>query len=109
GLNEEWIGYAGLNADLLDGAFSNRISYSHSETERENINPSRTIRQTSFAAEGRSHRYEYQGDLRIADGWQATFGAEREEQRMHSASPGDNALPVATIRASADIDSFYGH
>lgn len=105
--NEEWIGYAGLNADLLGGALRNRFSYSYSQTDRDNINPARRLRQTSFDARGRTRRLEYQGSLAIRDGWRATFGAEREEQRMRSASPADSLAAFSTIRASADIDSLY--
>lgn len=105
--NEEGIGYAGLNADLFGGRLRNRLSFSASDTKRVNINPNRLIRPTSFDARGRVRRYEYQGDLTIAPGWEAVFGAEREEQRMRTASPPNSSAAYATIRASADIDSLY--
>lgn len=104
---EEWIGYAGFNADLFGGALHNRLSFSRSETIRDNINPSRKLRPLSFAAKGETNRYEYQGVLTIGRGWKATFGAEREEQRMRTASPPNSLASYATIRGSADIDSLY--
>jgi vitamin B12 transporter len=97
--NEEWIGYAGLNAILFGGALNNRISFSRSDTVRQNFNPSRKVRAQSFDAKGQTRSYQYQGKL--------VFGAEREEQKMRSASPGDSNAAYATIRAHASIDSYY--
>ena len=106
-LVEEWTGYAGLNADLFDGALRNRLSFSRSETVRDNSNPLRTVRPQSFAAKGQTDRYEYQGTLGLAQGWTIVFGIEREEQKMRSASPPNSLASFTTIRVSADIDSQY--
>ena len=106
-LVDEWTSYAGLNADLFDGALRNRLGFSRSETVRDNINPLRTVRPQSFAAKGQTDRYEYQGTLGLAQGWTIVFGVEREEQKMRSASPPNSLASYATIRASADIDSQY--
>lgn len=102
--NEEWIGYAGLNADLLDGKLHNRVSFSQGEVKRENIDPRLGLEQRTFDALGRTRRYEYQGTLTLSDGLNAVFGAEREEQRMRSASP---AYGPTVVRGKADIDSLY--
>lgn len=106
-ISEEMIGHAGLNADLFGGALHNRISFSQSETARQNFNPARRSRFTTFDARGHTRRFEYQGNLLVRDGWRMVFGAEREEQRMRSASPPDSTAPYATIRANASTDSFY--
>jgi vitamin B12 transporter len=105
--NEEWIGYAGLNAILFGGALNNRISFSRSDTVRQNFNPSRKVRAQSFDAKGQTRSYQYQGNLSVLGGWKLVFGAEREEQKMRSASPGDSNAAYATIRAHASIDSYY--
>lgn len=105
--NTEWLGYAALTGDLFDGTLKNRIAFSQTEIDRININPARKLRKTTLDAHGRTRRYEYQGRLGLADGWNAVFGAEREEQRMRSASPGDSLAPYRTIRADAAIDSVF--
>jgi vitamin B12 transporter len=105
--NREWLGYVGLNADLFGGVFHNRVSFSNTDTARLNINPARTINTLTFDACGRARRYEYQGSVDIARGWDVLFGAEREEQRMRTASPPNSTAPYVTTHGSAAIDSFY--
>ncbi|OYX92665.1 MAG: TonB-dependent receptor, partial [Novosphingobium sp. 35-62-5] len=108
GLTTEWTGYAGVNLVLLDGRFTNRLAVLQTETDRENYDPARSIRPLNFDAHGRVRRFEYQGSLQLSDMVQAVFGAEREEQRMTTASPGNNATPYALVPQSADTNSVYG-
>lgn len=108
GLTEEWSAYAGLNFTLFDGKLANRVAVTQTETDRENYDPSRSIRPLNFDAHGRVRRYEYQGTLSLSQDVQAVFGAEREEQRMTSASPGNSTAPYALIPNSADTNSVYG-
>ena len=107
GLTTEWTAYAGVNLALLDGRLINRLAVLQTETDRANYDPARTIRQLNFDAHGRVRRYEYQGTLRISDAVQAVFGAEREEQRMTSASPGNSTAAYALVPQSADTNSVY--
>ena len=108
-LNREFVGYAGLNVDLLDGRFRNRISYGYTNTDRENYNPARA-RTITFDAAGRNRRLEYQGSFAIAKGWDLTFGAEDERSHFRSVSPAASlATPIpAPARGAAGITSFYG-
>ncbi|GAO53658.1 TonB-dependent siderophore receptor [Novosphingobium sp. MD-1] len=108
GRTKEWSGYAGLNLALLDGRFTNRLAAMRTETDRENYDPARAIRPLNFDAHGRVRRFEYQGSLRLSDAVQAVFGAEREEQRMTTASPGNNTAPYALVPQAASTDSLYG-
>ncbi|HUD29809.1 MAG TPA: TonB-dependent receptor, partial [Novosphingobium sp.] len=108
GLTEEWSGYAGLNFALLDGALVNRVAVLQTETDRENYDPARKVRQITFDAHGRLRRYEYQGTWTASDALQAVFGAEREEQRMTTASPANSTAPYALTPTSVDTDSLYG-
>lgn len=108
GLTEEWSAYAGLNFALLGGKLANRLAVTQTETDRENYDPARSVRPLNFDAHGRVRRYEYQGTVRLAPDVQAVFGAEREEQRMTSASPANNGAPYALVPNSADTDSVYG-
>lgn len=107
GLTQTWTAYAGLNAAFLDGRFTNRLAVMESRTDRDNYDPARSIRSQTFDAQGRTRRYEYQGGLTLSDAMQFAFGAEREEQRMRTASPGNNTQPVSTTRAEAEVNSLY--
>ena len=108
GLTSEWTGYAGLNLVLLDGRLTNRLAVLQTETDRENYDPARSVRPLNFDAHGRVRRFEYQGSLHISDGVQADFGAEREEQRMTSASPSNSTAAYALVPNAADTNSVYG-
>lgn len=108
GLTKEWSGYAGLNFALLDGKLVNRVAFLQGETDRANYDPARKIRAISFDAHGRVRRYEYQGTYTASDAVQAVFGAEREEQRMTTASPGNNTAPYVLTPTSVDTNSVYG-
>ncbi|WP_225205615.1 TonB-dependent receptor plug domain-containing protein [Novosphingobium huizhouense] len=108
GLSREWTGYAGVNLALFDGKLANRFAVLQTETDRENYDPARSVRPLNFDAHGRIRRFEYQGTLALSSLVQAVFGAEREEQRMTSASPGDNTKPYALVPQGADTDSLYG-
>lgn len=108
GLTTEWTGYAGVNLALFDGRLGNRFAVLQTETDRENFDPARSIRPLNFDAHGRVRRFEYQGTLKVADRVQAVFGAEREEQRMTSASPGNTTAAYALVPQSADTNSVYG-
>jgi vitamin B12 transporter len=96
---KEFVGYAGVNIDLLDGRFRNRFAFAYTNTKRDNFN----LATQTFDALGRNERFEYQGIFEASEWLQATIGAETEDSRFRSSSFGG---PVG--RASAGIDSFYG-
>lgn len=108
GLTTEWTGYAGVNLALFDGRLTNRLAVVQSETDRENYDPARSIRPLNFDAHGRVRRFEYQATLKVSGAVKAVFGAEREEQRMTSASPGNNNAAYALIPQSANTNSLFG-
>lgn len=101
GTTRELVGYAGLNAALLDGHFHNRLGFAYTDTRRRNYDPTQGSA-PDFAANGRNERIEYQGNYDIGDGWQATFGAENERSHFSTSSGG----PATT--AHATITSVYG-
>jgi vitamin B12 transporter len=108
-LNEEMFGYAGVVVPLFDGRLVNRFAISATRTDRDGFDP-RRARPRNLDSNGWLERYEYQGTATIAEGWQATFGLEREESRFRNyatipASP-TTAIP-APIRANARLDSAY--
>ncbi|WP_076070494.1 TonB-dependent receptor plug domain-containing protein [Sphingomonas montana] len=107
--NREFVGYAGLNVDLLDGRLRNRFGYGYTDTDRDNFSRTRA-RQRSFDAAGRNERLEYQGSFAIAKGWNATFGIENERSRFRSVSPPASlATPIpAPAIGRAEITGTYG-
>lgn len=109
GLNREFVGYAGLNFDIADGRFRNRIAYAYTDTNRDNFNPDRA-RPQSFEADGKNKRFEYQGSVDITDRIAAIFGAEHERSTFRSRSPSASlAVPLPDFaRGEAEITSFYG-
>ena len=109
GLNKESVGYAGVNVDLADGRFRNRIAYGHTDTNRDNFNPTRA-RPRSFEADGRNKRWEYQGRFAFSDRISAVFGVENERSDFRSRSPAaslSTPLP-AFARGEAELTSAYG-
>lgn len=108
GRTEEWSGYAGLNFTLFGGRLANRVAVLQTETDRRNYDPTRSIRQITFDAHGRVRRFEYQGTYTFSDAMQAVFGAEREEQRMTTASPSNSTTPYVLTPEKVDTNSVYG-
>lgn len=109
GLNKEFVGYAGVNIGLADGRFRNRIAYGHTDTNRDNFNPTRA-RPRSFEADGRNKRWEYQGSFAVSERISAIFGVENERSDFRSRSPAaslSTPLP-AFARGEAELTSAYG-
>lgn len=108
GLNREFLGYAGLNFALLEGRFRNRVAYSQTETDRDNLNPTRARRQT-FESSGRNRRWEYQGSVELGARASAIFGLENERSDFRSRSPAASpATPLpAFVTGRAEITSAY--
>jgi vitamin B12 transporter len=107
--NREFVGYAGLNVDLLEGRLRNRFGYGYTDTDRDSYDPTRERAQT-FDATGRNKRLEYQGSFAIAAGWNAVFGVENERSRFRSVSPSaDLSVPVPDpAGGKAELTGIYG-
>ncbi|QTD56769.1 TonB-dependent receptor plug domain-containing protein [Parasphingorhabdus cellanae] len=95
---EEFVGYSGLNINLLDGRFRNRLAFAYTSIKRDNFN----LDVQTFDALGRNERFEYQGVFDISEIFQTTIGAETETSKYRTGS-GDTAQNF-----SSEIDSFYG-
>ncbi|MCO8019024.1 TonB-dependent receptor [Brevundimonas diminuta] len=108
GKTQELVAYAGLNFDLLDGRFRNRIGYAHTDTDRRNFNPDNKIQTLTFDAEGQNRRWEYQGVFAVTEALNATFGVEHEKSEMKSRSLGDSNPNPAYGRGEAELNSVYG-
>ena len=103
---EELVTYVGLNADVMDGRWKNRLGYSYNNTDRQNFNPDLSVRQT-YNALGRNRRVEFQSSLAFSKDYQVVFGLESEKSNFRTASPADydpNPIPLA---AATKINSVY--
>jgi len=108
GKTQELVAYAGLNFDLLDGRFRNRIGYAHTDTDRRNFHPDNKIQTLTFDAEGQNRRWEYQGAFAVTETLNATFGVEHEKSEMKSRSLGDWNPNADYGRGEAELNSVYG-
>lgn len=99
----ELVGYAGLNAALLDGRWRNRFAFTLTDTRRRNTDLTGGTSVETFDAKGRNERFEYQGNIDLSDAISAIAGAETEKARFRTSSYG---APFSV--ASARITSFYG-
>lgn len=99
----ELVGYAGLNAALLDGRWRNRFAFTLTDTRRRNTDLTGGTSVETFDAKGRNERFEYQGNINLSDAISAIAGAETEKARFRTSSYG---APFSV--ASARITSFYG-
>ena len=107
GKTKELVGYAGLNFDLLDGRFRNRIGYAYTDTNRRNYNPANQVQPLTFDAAGENRRWEYQGTFAVTEALNTTFGIESERSEMRTRSPSSFNLNPAFARGQADLDSAY--
>lgn len=87
GTNRQFVGYAGLNIALFDGRLQNKFDYQDTSTDRGNfLNSNGTITNTGQYT-GDNRRFEYQGNLAIADGYTAVFGFQNENSSIRSDAP----------------------
>ena len=107
GNTDELVTYAGLNFDLLDGRFRNRIGYAATNTESLNINPDNKLEKRTYDAAGENRRWEYQGVFAVSEVLSTTFGLEHEksEMRVRSASDWDPNAPFH--KGEAELNSAY--
>lgn len=108
GKTQELVAYAGLNIDLLDGRFRNRIGYAHTDTDRRNFNPDSKIQPLTFDSEGQNRRWEYQGAFAVTETLNTTFGVEHEKSEMKARSLGDWNPDADYGRGEAELNSVYG-
>lgn len=106
GVSDEYILYAGVNVDLWDGRFKNRVAFQYTDVELGNFNITLPV-VTTFLSTGRTRRLEYQGTLQIADGYRAVFGAESQKSTMSTASPTEFDPNPAPTTGRDEINSLY--
>jgi len=106
GSTEELTTYAGVKFDVFGGRFENRIGFAYTDTNREDIDPSSSV-PTTFDADGRNERWEYQGTLRITDRVSTIVGLESERSELSVASPSPFEPNPTPLTGDVQIDSAY--
>jgi vitamin B12 transporter len=76
--NELFAGYAGVNYDLFDGQFKNRLAVIATSSTRQFFNSAFDPGVLNFADYGDALRLEYQGTVEPTDVDEITFGVETE-------------------------------
>ncbi len=106
----DFVGYAGLNASLLDGRFRNRLGFAYTNIGRRNFNFDTDTE--TFDANGKNRRFEYQGVFDAAGFLELVFGAEREESEFSSSSnggsPSEADVWINSTYAQINLTPFSG-
>ena len=97
----DFVGYAGIKADLLDGRMRNRLGFAYTNIDRRNFDFGSDSE--TFDANGENRRYEYQGVFDATTFAELVFGAEREESEFRSSSYGGTPE-----KADVWLNSAYG-
>lgn len=79
GRNTLLAGYGGLNVDLFDGAFNNRLAFVGSDSHRSFYDSAFDIVHKNSSDNGATERLEYQGTLQPFSADELTFGAEYQQ------------------------------
>ena len=104
---ETRLGYLGLSFPLADGRLKNRLGLSQTATDTDSFDPTQAVTFLTYQTQGETRRLEYQGVIELTPNWQATFGAERETSRSHTAAPSSyDPHPIAAV-AHTGLTSVY--
>lgn len=103
---KELVVSAGVNLDLLDGRWRNRLSTSRTRIDRDSINPALSVPVT-FTSRGENERIEVQSAFDIRPDLEVIGGADWETARLRTASPSSvNPTPIP-LAAEAELTSVY--
>ncbi len=99
---EEFYGKLSADIRLLNGNFTNRLTFAITDINRDNFDaPGQAA--PSFLARGRVERFEYQGDKSLASSLRTVFGVEHERSRLT-----DGFSPAKTSVSSGYAQLIYG-
>lgn len=97
---DQYVGYAGLNVALADGAFTNRAAVTYLRNDRTDFG--RRDGPVGFGYRGNTLRFEYQGVVTPAQPVKLLFGYEHERPEYDFFGFGSRN------GATANLDSVYG-
>lgn len=101
--NAQFLGYVGLNADLLGGRLRNRLAYTRTDLSRDGTEPGVPMSFNVNALRGSIDRFEYHGSFDVIDAATLVFGVEHERTRASSFFPagGGTAPDRARFRVTS--------
>jgi vitamin B12 transporter len=102
--NKQFLGYAGLNASLMNGKFNNRLSYSRTDIDRDGTHPNASSF-SNFAAKALIDRFEYQGRLDVIEAATLVVGLEHERTGAETFFPAGGG--TAPDKAKSTVTSGY--
>ena len=105
--NEQFLGYVGLNAKLLDGRFTNRLSYTRTDISRVGSDVVRPVNFNVNAIKATLDRFEYHGAFDVADAAKLVFGVEHERSFASTFFP-TNGPGTVPDRAKTTVTSGFG-
>lgn len=106
GTTEELTTYVGVKINAFGGRFENRIGFAYTDMDRKDTDPSSAV-PTTFAADGRNERWEYQGTLRITERLSTIVGLESERSKLSTVSPATWDPNPTPLTGEVQIDSAY--
>lgn len=105
--NEQFLGYVGLNAKLLDGRFTNRLSYTRTDISRIGSDVVRPVNFNVNTIKATLDRFEYHGAFDVADAAKLVFGVEHERSFASTFFPA-NGPGTVPDRAKTNVTSGFG-
>jgi vitamin B12 transporter len=105
--NEQFLGYVGLNAKLLDGRLTNRLSYTRTDISRIGSDIVRPVNFNVNAIKATLDRFEYHGAFDVADAAKLIFGVEHERSFASTFFPA-NGPGTVPDRAKTTVTSGFG-
>jgi vitamin B12 transporter len=104
--NEQFIGYVGLHADLADGKFRNRLSYSRTDISRIGADSATPQTFNVNAIKATLDRFEYHGSYDVIQAATIVFGAEHERSFASTFFPAGGG--TAPDEAATTVTSGFG-
>ena len=107
GRNRLLAGYAGVNLDLFDGLFHNRVAIIDTDAVRDFYDSAFDFIHKNSDDDGDALRFEYQGVVDFNPDNELTFGAETQRSSFRSDSF-SSFFPLDREKGNDRITSYYG-
>jgi len=112
----QFFGRASAEVGLFDGRFDNRFGVAYTDFNRNNSNPADAISSafSSSTFRGKKLKFDWQGDIALAESHVLTLGLETEKEKSNSASAFSSGFSsetnneARTNAAFAQIQSAFG-
>jgi vitamin B12 transporter len=110
--NEQFVLYAGLDADMLNGRWQNRLSYTRTGIDRTGTDPYTDaftpISYNIYRAKGKIDRIDYRSAFTLTDHVRLIFGLEHERSDTRNHQPANAPFSSVDTRLVSSVTSEYG-